>query len=90
MKTMILAVLVSFSATAFAQSGAVMGTEDVTAFREVSSCTDPRLFKRFATEEKAYAYCDQLRGYNVTISVTYDWGYRAYTCSCYNNQNGGE
>ncbi len=130
MKTLFLAILVSLSATAFAQDGAGYGAEDVIAagglttvvggcadartissgentdiiytepchvqrrprfYRVVSSCADPLLFKRFAAEEQASAYCGQLNGnYQVSIGVTYDYGYRAYTCSCYNNQNGGE
>ncbi len=128
MKTLVLAILVSLSASAFAQDGAGTGAEEVIAagglttviggcadarsigsgenteiiytepcyvqktrlYRVVGSCSDPLLMKRFATSEEAFSYCGQLTSYQVAIGVTYDYGYRKYTCSCYNNQNGGE
>jgi hypothetical protein len=91
MKTLFLAILVSLSATAFAHDEAAYGTEEAVAIdRVVTSCSDHVLFKRFKSEEQAYAHCGSLvSNYQLSIGVTYDWGYRAYTCSCYNNDNGG-
>lgn len=59
----------------------------------VSSCASPVLMKRFPTAQQAGAHCLAFSNpvnQHLQIGVTYDWGYKAYTCSCYeNNQNGG-
>lgn len=59
------------------------------ASASVSTCSDPRLMVRFATQASAYNYCARLNNHNVEVGVTYDHGYKAFTCSCYQKDNGG-
>ena len=55
----------------------------------VTSCSNQVLWKKFATSDQAYAHCSQFSSGFISVGVTYDYGYKAYTCSCYENQNGG-
>lgn len=61
------------------------------SFRPVTSCIDPLVMKRFRTEAEASAHCGSIGSPYLHIGVTYDYGYRAFICSCYDNhQNGGQ
>lgn len=49
-------------------------------YSQTISCSDPSLFKYFKTENEAIQGCPKYKN----VYVTYDYGFKAYTCGCTN------